>query len=170
VTALASLGDTTLGALIAGGFGIAGALIALYGVRLTNKIPAEVAEFATQLAGALDGVRQAIAASRRRGLVEAGRKPEDASELARNVTVYLSETERLLGGARLHLNRGGERRADAAILELRVAEDALRGATASVADVDAGIDAAEAAYERALNAQRRFARAVRSPLISRLVG
>jgi hypothetical protein len=159
MTVLASLSDTALG----GVFAIAGALIALYGVHLTTKIPAEVAEFATQLAGALDGVRQAIAAHGQQ------QPAEEVAKRAQNVTVYLSETERLLGGARLHLNRIAERRANEVILELRGAEQALRQAAAPSAPTQS-IQSAAAAHRRGLEAQRRFARAVRSPLLSRLLG
>src|SRR5207237_5606769 len=120
---IAMLGDTATGALIGAAAALLGSALGLVVYWLGRRIPAEVAAFANQAAGTLDGIRQALAG------LELG--DVDTTDRVKNVTVYLSQTEFLLGAARLELRQKGEDAADVLIVALRAGEHALRRAVQS---------------------------------------
>ena len=143
------LADTATGALIGAGATLAGSLLTVLVYWLGRRIPTDVSAFAAQSAGTLDGISQALAAI--------DRGDEDAARQASNVTVYLGESERLLGAARLHLRGRGEETADRFIVALRTAEQQVLSAERDRRDDTR--TAARAAYADALVRQREFGRA-----------
>jgi hypothetical protein len=141
------------GALIAAGGALVAALINFLASWFRRQIPAEVAAFATQAAGTLDAMRHGLLG------LEVG--ADDIEKRVSDVTVYLSESERLLGGARLHLPTKAEKRASEFIGTVRTAETALQRAAAARGNAELS-KAAQIAYETADLEQRAFAKAAKS--------